>query len=186
MMDLSGGGLGLYLAILITLIFAKKSEFLKRYKKRLFVVLLCAILIPSVVGALKKLTHMPCPSQLIHFDGKFPDVKFFDSYKPNFEDKKHARCFPAGHATMGFSLMSFYFLFRKRKDKFIAISIGALLGLATGGYKMAIGDHFLSHTITTMLLSWLIILITVKTIFLTKRNYKINKQKNNFLIFILL
>jgi len=30
-------------------------------------------------------------------------------------------------------------------------------GHASGGYKMLIGDHFLSHTITTMLLAWLII-----------------------------
>ena len=28
-------------------------------------------------------------------------------------------------------------------------------------YKIAIGDHFLSHTLTTMFLAWLIILIVV-------------------------
>lgn len=37
----------------------------------------------------------------------------------------------------------------------MAISIGWALGL----YKMFIGDHFLSHTLVTMLLAWLMILL---------------------------
>ena len=31
-----------------------------------------------------------------------------------------------------------------------------------GTYKMLLGDHFLSHTIITMLMAWLTILIIVK------------------------
>jgi membrane-associated PAP2 superfamily phosphatase len=37
------------------------------------------------------------------------------------------------------------------------------IGWGTGGYKMLIGDHFLSHTIVTMLIAWLLIL-TITTI----------------------
>jgi membrane-associated PAP2 superfamily phosphatase len=36
------------------------------------------------------------------------------------------------------------------------------LAWSMGTYKMLIGDHFLSHTIVTMLLSWLIILMVAK------------------------
>ena len=31
-----------------------------------------------------------------------------------------------------------------------------------GTYKMLLGDHFLSHTIITMILAWIIILTIVK------------------------
>ena len=34
-------------------------------------------------------------------------------------------------------------------------------GWSTGTYKILIGDHFLSHTVVTMLLAWLIILTIV-------------------------
>lgn len=166
------GGVILCLAILTALIFAGKNKFIKRYKKRLLVVLLSAILIPLTIGALKKFTHMPCPSQISHFDGKFPDIKIFEKYDTNFKDKQHARCFPAGHATIGFCFMSCCFLFRNRRNKFISFGIGIILGWITGGYKMALGDHFLSHTIVTMILSWIIILVNVRIIFLTKYKLK--------------
>ncbi len=34
-------------------------------------------------------------------------------------------------------------------------------GWTMGGYKMAIGDHFLSHTVTTMILAMLIVDLVV-------------------------
>ena len=34
-----------------------------------------------------------------------------------------------------------------------------LIGWSMGTYKMLIGDHFLSHTVITMILAWLLILV---------------------------
>ncbi|HBY85604.1 MAG TPA: PAP2 family protein, partial [Colwellia sp.] len=56
-------------------------------------------------------------------------------------------------------------------------------GWVMGGYKMAIGDHFLSHTLTTMTLSWLIICLITAIVFRTlhfpnsKPNTKHNQQE---------
>ncbi len=44
-----------------------------------------------------------------------------------------------------------------------------------GLYKMFVGDHFLSHTIITMVLSWLIILLIVK---LTEKFERYNFEKS--------
>ncbi|HRM99840.1 MAG TPA: phosphatase PAP2 family protein, partial [Aliarcobacter cryaerophilus] len=77
---------------------------------------------------------------------------------------------PAGHATMGFSLMSLYFLFKKPRNQKIALAFGVTVGVLTGGYKILIGDHFLSHTIVTMILAWLVILIIHKLII--KENFE--------------
>lgn len=37
-----------------------------------------------------------------------------------------------------------------------------VIGWSMGSYKMLIGDHFLSHTVITMILAWLLILLIVK------------------------
>jgi len=72
------------------------------------------------------------------------------------------KCWPAGHASGGFALLSLFFLFKSRKNKKIAIITALSVGWAMGLYKMVIGDHFLSHTIITMMLAWLIVLIIAK------------------------
>ncbi len=42
-----------------------------------------------------------------------------------------------------------------------ALYLAAATGWIMGAYKMLIGDHFLSHTIVTMLLAWLIINVVI-------------------------
>lgn len=60
---------------------------------------------------------------------------------------------------MGFSLMALYFLFKNPRNQKIALTFGITIGVLTGGYKILVGDHFLSHTLVTMILAWLVILI---------------------------
>ncbi|KAB7890023.1 PAP2 family protein, partial [Poseidonibacter ostreae] len=45
-----------------------------------------------------------------------------------------------------------------------ALSFALTVGWSMGTYKMLIGDHFLSHTIITMLIAWLLVLIIYKII----------------------
>ncbi|MGB5920380.1 phosphatase PAP2 family protein, partial [Arcobacter sp.] len=65
-------------------------------------------------------------------------------------------------ASAGFALMSIFFLFKKRKNQIIALSFALFIAWNMALYKMFIGDHFLSHTLISMLLAWLIILIFAK------------------------
>ena len=59
--------------------------------------------------------------------------------------------------------MALFFLFKTPKNQKRAL-IGALvIAWGMGTYKMLLGDHFLSHTIITMIMAWLIILIIVKS-----------------------
>jgi membrane-associated PAP2 superfamily phosphatase len=52
--------------ILFTLIFLRKNSIVLKYEKGLIIVLLAAILIPSVVGLLKAFTNTPCPCNIVH------------------------------------------------------------------------------------------------------------------------
>lgn len=150
--------------ILIALIFFRKKQIIQEYKKGLLIVLLSAIFIPSIIGTLKAITNTPCPCNIINFGGTYPDIKVFDKYPEDFIQKSKAKCWPAGHASGGFALMSLFFLFKKPRNQKIALISVLILAWSMGNYKMLLGDHFLSHTIITMLLAWLIILIIVKFI----------------------
>ena len=134
--------------------------FLKKLKG-LLIVCLSTILVPSL-ASLKSVTNVPCPVNIIEFGGDSIDVKILESYPKDYIQEKKQRCWPAGHATMGFSLMSLYFLFKKPRNQKIALAFGVTVGVLTGGYKILIGDHFLSHTLVTMILAWLVILIIHK------------------------
>ena len=150
--------------ILFSLILFRKKEIIKTYKKGLIIVLLSAIIIPVTVGLLKATTNMPCPKNIEYFGGKYPDVKLLDSYPTEFIQKKKIKCWPAGHASGGFALLSLFFLFKKRINQMYALSFALTVGWSMGAYKMLIGDHFLSHTIITMLIAWLLVLIIYKII----------------------
>jgi membrane-associated PAP2 superfamily phosphatase len=149
--------------ILFSLIFLRKNKIIQEYKKGLIIVLLAAFFIPLFIGSLKAISNTPCPCNIVNFNGIYPDVKILDSYPKDFIQTSKAKCWPAGHASGGFALMAFFFLFKTPINQKRAL-IGALVvGWSMGTYKMLLGDHFLSHTIITMIIAWFIILIIVKS-----------------------
>ncbi len=161
--------------ILLALIFFRKKRVIKEYQKGLVLVVLSAILIPLVVGSLKATTNTPCPKNIEHFGGKYPDIKVLDSYPKDFKQNKKIKCWPAGHASGGFALLSLFFLFKSKKNRKKALVVALVVGWCMSLYKMFIGDHFLSHSIITMEIAWLIVLLLEK--YLT--NFFIKRAKNH-------
>jgi len=143
---------------LIALLFFHKKPLIQTYKKGIIIVILSAIFVPIAVGALKKTTNMPCPKHEIRYGGDRLRTAVWQSYPPKYASKKKIACWPAGHASGGFALMSLFFLFKRRRNKYIALFFALIVGWSMGSYKMIIGDHFFSHTWITMVLAWLIIL----------------------------
>ena len=152
------------LVLLFSLIFFRKKELIKNYKEGLIIVILASIIVPLAIGSLKAVSNTPCPKNIEYFGGNYPNIKVFDSYPKEFIQNSKIKCWPAGHASGGFALMALFFLFKKRKNQIIALIFALSIGWSMGTYKMLIGDHFLSHTIITMIIAWLIILILAKII----------------------
>lgn len=150
--------------ILITLIVGWKKPFLALYRKGLLIVLLSGIFVPVVVGSFKALTNLPCPKNLEIYGGNYPHTCVWEKYPKSFCQKGKIKCWPAGHASGGFALLSLIYLFRTRKAKIIAGTSAMAIGWSMGTYKMLIGDHFLSHTFITMVMAWFIISLIVYTI----------------------
>jgi len=152
--------------LFILFLFSFKFALLKQYQKGLLLVLLSAAIIPMTVGFLKKETNMPCPKNELQYGGFYPRTAVWESYDKNFFLKPYRnKCWPAGHASGGFALLSLFFLFKKRRNKMIGLTMGLVIGWSMGLYKMLIGDHFFSHTIITMILAWFIILLIHKLVF---------------------
>ncbi|MCK7597009.1 phosphatase PAP2 family protein [Microbulbifer sp. CAU 1566] len=134
------------------------------YRRGLLIVLISMAITASLVGLFKTWTDVPCPKDLSAFGGRYPHITFLHRI-PISADLGRVRCFPAGHASGGFALLSLFFLFRQRRNRWLGFGAGMLLGWTLGGYKMLIGDHFLSHTLVTMCIAWLVSLGVAACVF---------------------
>jgi len=154
--------IALAIGIVILLLFFRQRPTISSHKKGLLIVLLALILVPLLIGLLKAITNIPCPKDIQYYGGIAPYVTLLTSYPDSFIQAKAFKCYPAGHASGGFALMSLFFLFNSVRAKLIGLFIGLSLGWLTGGYKMLIGDHFFSHTFVSMLVAWIVILLIAR------------------------
>ena len=132
---------------------------LRPYRRGCFLLTLSLIFVPLLVAGAKLWTNVYMPNQTTRYGGNKPYVKLMDQYPPGFTAQTRGRGFPAGHATAGFAFMSLYFVTNRRRWKRLGLAIGLVLGWTIGLYQTVDGQHYLSHTIVTMILSWMAILV---------------------------
>ncbi|MGV8995981.1 MAG: phosphatase PAP2 family protein [Parvibaculaceae bacterium] len=150
-----------YSAVALLIAFAA-SFFVTRlapYRSRALFLALAIAFTAFFVGGAKRYTNTYCPSQTTLYGGDMPHVAVLESYPKDFHPNRKARCFPAGHATAGFSFMALWFIFRDRRAKIAGLSFGVADGWALGTFQMVRGEHFLSHTVVSMVACWLVILL---------------------------
>lgn len=111
--------------------------------------LVVLIAVPSTIALLKSFTHVSCPNHLLVFGGDLPYLNLWQ----NRIAQTSAKCFPAAHASAGFSLYGLAFLPTFYKYRYRVFEVVTVVGWTMGLYKMLFGDHFFSHTLVSMLLS---------------------------------
>lgn len=110
------------------------------------------LLAALAVSALKFLSATSCPWELAEFGGPAHYV----SHWLGASDGGRGHCFPAGHATAGFSFLGGFFAWRDtdaalaRAWLAVAGGTGLLLGLA----QQWRGAHFMSHTLWSAVVCW--------------------------------
>lgn len=128
--------------------------------------------VPLLISSAKQITNVYCPVQIERYGGQYPFVRIIESYPSDFSQNKKGKCFPAGHATTGFAFLALYFAFTSKRLKYLGLGIGLFLGTISGVYQMLRGQHFLSHTLFTFVLSWLILtLINYLLVQLKEKKY---------------
>lgn len=131
---------------------------LRPWRRHLGYLVLALALSTSLVNPLKTLTAVHCPWSLRDFGGEEIYTPLLSARAPTLNP---GRCWPAGHASVGFSLLALYFVLRDHRPRGARIALGVALALGTllSIGRMMQGAHFLSHNLWTLLLDWLICLL---------------------------
>ena len=137
----------LLIAVYVIMFFAWIASFkVERLKPRrtelgyfFWVSMLCTI----VVSILKSQSSHACPWMMTipDTDGFFWDFSAMSGH-----------CFPGGHASLGFSFITGYFLYHITQPKraYFYLVAGLVLGMSMGWAQMMRGAHFMSHNLWTL------------------------------------
>lgn len=122
----------------------------------LWIAILTLVTLPLLTGLGKRYTGMHCPGEVQRYGGNAPYEHLRLSIHTGTEPR--GRCFPAAHASGGFALLGLAWLRRSARWRTAGVALGLGFGWWMGGYQMLRGAHFLSHTLVTMLLAWIVVL----------------------------
>lgn len=150
--DLKHAIIGVYSLVFILWLVSFRSSRLKPECYALgylfFVSMLCTI----TIGILKAHSTHSCPWDMTSPSSSGFIWNFF---------VQNGHCFPGGHASCGFALMTGYFAYRQRRPQlaYVYLCSGFILGFTMGWTQMMRGAHFLSHNLWTLYIIWLINLV---------------------------
>lgn len=153
-----------FVVLIAALCLSHRWNLTEQQRFGLSIAVLGMIVVPLVVNLLKDHTNMACPKNLTRYGGDVEYIHLFAQYTDMNRPATDNRCFPSGHASGGFSLLALIFLLRERKHKQALIIVAVVTGWVMGIYKMLIGDHFLSHVLISMELSWLLVCLTALSV----------------------
>lgn len=134
-------------------------ERLRLDRRGLWIAVATIATVPALAGLGKNFTNTHCPSEIRRYGGGVPYVKLCEPFPDDDRPAQKGHCFPAGHASGGFALLALAWLRPSRRMRFVGLALGLGLGWYMGTYQMLKGAHYLSHTVTTMLLAWIVALL---------------------------
>lgn len=128
----------------------------RRWRRPVAYLLACLAATTGLASLGKHVTNVDCPRALADYGGRRPAVGLFED-RP--DDLPRALCFPAGHASAAYSLVSLYFLPGAVRRRRLGLAAGVGLGLAFGATQWARGMHFLSHDAVSLAIAWAVALV---------------------------
>lgn len=113
------------------------------------------------VPLLKRFSTTSCPWDLAEFGGR---AAYVPHWRLGLTDGASGHCFPSGHAVAAFAFFGVYFLWRHHRPLAARAALAAVLGLgiAFGWAQWARGAHFVSHTLWSAWLCWVIAALSAR------------------------
>jgi membrane-associated PAP2 superfamily phosphatase len=150
-------GTGVWIVALSMRFRAQLPHFLVTHRRRWWFVAWCFVAVPITIGVLRRMSPMHCPWEVSDFGGYAP---YFDLFSAVPAGIRAGHCFPAAFVASGSWLLGFALLwYPEHKLRSRTIGIAALaLSFALGWVQQMRGAHFLSHTLWSLWVSWLVIL----------------------------
>lgn len=117
----------------------------------------------GAVAALKATTNKHCPYDLAVYGGTAPYVRLLQMAPSG---APRGNCFPGGHASGGFALMAFYFVWYRRRPVLARAALvgGFAAGFALGFGRVMQGAHFVSHNLWAALVCWLVAVVLYRLV----------------------
>lgn len=155
-------GIGLVpIAALVADVATGRTLFEEQTRRSLYVVAASCILIPVAISTLKSISIYHCPWSLTRYGGFSPYLRIFDRLPPGVSA---GHCFPAGHASSGLWLAAIgaFWLPRRPGKALFMFCIGLIPGVALGWTQQMRGAHFLTHTLWSVWIAALIVLVLAR------------------------
>ena len=133
------------------LIVASLRSLKGRPARRLWYIFACMAVVTVASTQLRAVTRMATPLDLKIYGGAWEHLLLFQPKPVGYPS--HA--FPAGHASGGFAFLCLYWALpttQRRLGLWVGLGLGSWMGL----YQVARGEHFVSHTLATAALAWLV------------------------------
>jgi len=113
--------------------------------------ILCLLIVPT----LKRVTAVSCPWDLAEFGGV---AMYVPHWRVGVPDGGPGHCFPSGHAVAAFAFLSLYFAWRAQRPRSarIALVLVCAAGALFGWAQLARGAHYVSHTLWSAWLCWVL------------------------------
>lgn len=149
-------------------IFMAKDQ---KKKKKLIYIIVATLLSMLIVSLLKRITVIACPWSLSEFGGSASYIHFWEMISSRYP---YSSCFPAGHSSGGFSLVSIFYAGRlfDHKSRYVYLLPALVVGLSFGIVQQMREAHFLSHDLMTIavcicvnyVLSWILLSKKIKVL----------------------
>ena len=148
-------------AILFLLVLSTVTTHLKGYRTPLLYLFSATLLSTLLVATVKQLVSMECPWDLISYGGEQDFIGLLDIRPPSMPA---SACFPAGHASAGYTWIALYFFFAAIRPqwRFKGLALGLGLGLTFGLTQQLRGAHFLSHDLWSAMICWTVSFVLSK------------------------
>ena len=118
--------------------------------------LVCLAAVPATTGLIRNNSNVQCPMVLQQYGGTQNDESGRVSLSGFLGPHRPHGCWPSGHASAGFALLSLAWLSRRRSLRLSFAALGTTAGLAMGTYQVARGSHFASHVLVT---AWVAVML---------------------------
>ncbi|GBU15100.1 hypothetical protein AwPolaro_04780 [Polaromonas sp.] len=144
--------------MLVVAIFWPLGSFKRLPKSRRVQLALTTLAAALTVSLIKAFSRTSCPWDLQQFGGV---ATYVSHWAWGVLDGGTGRCFPAGHASTGFAFLGGFFAFRHvHANAAWRWFFGAMLaGFIFGLTQQIRGAHFMSHTLWTAWLCWVVALV---------------------------
>lgn len=131
---------------------------LRRWRRGFLYAALCLALAPVVVAQIKHNSVIHCPRDLALYNGDQPYIRLLDPVPDGVEP---GHCWPGGHSSGGFAIMSLYFVFRRARPRLAMAWLvgGFLYGFGLGFGRVVQGAHFVSHNLWAAAVCWTVVLV---------------------------